>query len=589
MRNWTSWIWPGVAAVACLTALALWLEHKVVEADLQTRTLAALEQQEHGWARLALDGRDLTLQGEAPGEESQSEALEIARDVYGVRIVRDETRLLPLEAPFQLSAEKTEAGVTLTGFAPDQATRAGIVAQLSQMLPGIAISDQIKLARGAPDNLMEFAVYGMSAFPRFSTGTMEISDTTMRIGGQALSPEDHEAALQTLSVDPPTGATLEALEISAAGIEGDYRFAAEIDGSNLKFSGYVPDPDARAKIRGAVEAVRADLTVADEMLYATGVPEGVDWAAAAAEAAALVTRMTQGRADIEGRRLDLSGQVTDGAAFREIQALLGGQLAGGLVLGTADIGVARVSPFTWSASVSADGLVMSGFVPDDATRTRLSDAAGLKFGAFAIDDRLQVASGAPEGFATAALAALQALSRLEDASVDLVDAKVSVAGLALTPPAQEAIADNLTEALPQGFAIERQIEIKRLPSESLDEAGCQDELNRLVATNTILFETAEAGIAAHSHGFLDRIAFSAQRCGDARLEISGHTDSDGAEAFNLALSKQRAEAVLAYLSAAGVVSDRLEAIGFGESRPVGDNETEAGKAENRRIEFRVVN
>lgn len=588
MRNWTSWIWPGVAAVACLTALALWLEHKVVEADLEARTLAALEQQ-HGWARLALDGRDLTLQGEAPAEESRSAALQIARDVYGVRIVRDETRLLPLEAPYRFSAEKTEAGVTLTGFAPDQATRAAIVAQLSQMLPGIAISDQIKLARGAPDKLMEFAAYGMSAFPRFSTGSLEISDLTMRINGQALSPEDHETALQTLSVDPPTGATLKALDISAASAEGDYRFTAAIDGSNLKLSGYAPDFETRASIRSAAEAVRADLTVTDELLYATGVPEGVDWAAAAAETVALVTRMTKGRADIEGRRLDLSGQVTDGAAFREIQAALGRQLAGGLVLGTADIGVARVSPFTWSASVSDDGLLMSGFVPDDATRARLSDAAGLKFGALAIDDRLQVASGAPEGFATAALAALQALSRLEDASVDLVDAKVSIAGLALTPPAQEAIADNLTEMLPQDFAVERQIEIKPLPSQPLDGVGCQDELNRLVATNTILFETAEAGIALHSHGFLDRIAFAALRCGDARLEVSGHTDSDGAEAFNLALSKRRAEAVLTYLSAAGVASNRLEAIGFGESRPVADNETEAGKADNRRIEFRVVN
>lgn len=589
MRNWTSWIWPGVAAVACLTALALWLEHKVVEADLETRTLAALEQQKHGWARLALNGRDLTLQGEAPAEESQSAALEIARDVYGVRIVRDETRLLPLETPYRFSAEKTEAGVMLTGFAPDQATRAVIVAQLSQMLPGIAISDQIKLARGAPDNLIELVAYGMSAFPRFSTGSVEISDTTMRVNGHALSPTDHEAALQMLSADPPTGTKLETLEITAAGAAGDYRFAVEIDGSNLKLSGYVPDSETRASIRSAVAVVRADLMMTDELLYATGVPEGVDWAAAAAETVALVTRMTQGRADIEGRRLDLSGQVTDGAAFREIQAALGGQLAGGLVLGTADIGVARVSPFTWSASVSADGLVMSGFVPDDATRARLSDAAGLKFGALAIDDRLQVASGAPEGFATAALAALQALSRLEDASVDLTDTRIAIAGLALTPPAQKAVVDNLTETLTQDFAVEPQIEIKLLPSQTLDEAGCQDELNRLVTTNTILFETAEAGIAAHSHGFLDRIAFAAQRCGDARLEVSGHTDSDGAEAFNLALSKRRAEAVLTYLSAAGVVSDRLEAIGFGESRPVADNETEAGKADNRRIEFRVVN
>jgi OOP family OmpA-OmpF porin len=72
------------------------------------------------------------------------------------------------------------------------------------------------------------------------------------------------------------------------------------------------------------------------------------------------------------------------------------------------------------------------------------------------------------------------------------------------------------------------------------------------------------------------------------MEISGHTDSDGSEADNLALSERRAGAVADYLTAAGVDAERLVAVGYGESRPVRENETEQGKAANRRIEFRVL-
>ena len=104
----------------------------------------------------------------------------------------------------------------------------------------------------------------------------------------------------------------------------------------------------------------------------------------------------------------------------------------------------------------------------------------------------------------------------------------------------------------------------------------------------MLFETGQAAIADHSHGYLDRIAFAARQCGTARLEIAGHTDADGSEADNLALSQRRAQSVLEYLSAAGVSAERMRAVGYGESRPLQDNETDAGKAANRRIEFRVL-
>jgi len=72
------------------------------------------------------------------------------------------------------------------------------------------------------------------------------------------------------------------------------------------------------------------------------------------------------------------------------------------------------------------------------------------------------------------------------------------------------------------------------------------------------------------------------------LIIEGHTDSKGSDAYNLKLSKQRAAAVRDYLIESGIVGTRIEATGLGESQPTASNATEEGRAENRRVEFKVT-
>jgi outer membrane protein OmpA-like peptidoglycan-associated protein len=75
---------------------------------------------------------------------------------------------------------------------------------------------------------------------------------------------------------------------------------------------------------------------------------------------------------------------------------------------------------------------------------------------------------------------------------------------------------------------------------------------------------------------------------DVRIEIAGHTDSDGSEAYNQTLSEERAASVLNYLVEHGVSARRLTTVGYGETRPVVPNTSAANKAQNRRIEFTVL-
>ena len=97
---------------------------------------------------------------------------------------------------------------------------------------------------------------------------------------------------------------------------------------------------------------------------------------------------------------------------------------------------------------------------------------------------------------------------------------------------------------------------------------------------------AARDIDPDSAGLLDRLIETALRCPTANIEIAGHTDADGEDAFNQALSEKRAQAVMDYLVKAGLPADRFTAIGYGSTQPVAANDTDEGKAQNRRIEFR---
>ncbi|PNA31448.1 OmpA family protein, partial [Pseudomonas sp. MPR-AND1A] len=79
----------------------------------------------------------------------------------------------------------------------------------------------------------------------------------------------------------------------------------------------------------------------------------------------------------------------------------------------------------------------------------------------------------------------------------------------------------------------------------------------------------------------------ALRCPTTNIEVAGHTDADGEDSFNQALSEKRAQSVIDYLVKAGLPADRFTAVGYGSTQPVAGNDTDDGKAQNRRIEFLV--
>jgi OOP family OmpA-OmpF porin len=126
-----------------------------------------------------------------------------------------------------------------------------------------------------------------------------------------------------------------------------------------------------------------------------------------------------------------------------------------------------------------------------------------------------------------------------------------------------------------------------------DDDGCPDELPAEVkkftgAIQGINFDNGKSTITKPSFPVLDKAVAVMQQYPDLRIEISGHTDDNGTHDDNMKLSKDRAEAVKTYLVEKGVNAARIETVGYGPDKPVADNKTPAGKAKNRRIEFRLL-
>jgi len=120
-----------------------------------------------------------------------------------------------------------------------------------------------------------------------------------------------------------------------------------------------------------------------------------------------------------------------------------------------------------------------------------------------------------------------------------------------------------------------------------DFATCAASVKLFSESNTIIFAPASSKLTGASADTLKDLADILEKCPDASLYVSGHTDSDGPEAANMALSVARAEAVNAELVSLGIKDTRLYALGYGETMPIASNNTRAGKAQNRRIVFEL--
>lgn len=142
-----------------------------------------------------------------------------------------------------------------------------------------------------------------------------------------------------------------------------------------------------------------------------------------------------------------------------------------------------------------------------------------------------------------------------------------------------------------GYTMDKQI--KELKEET---AGSGVEVTEVDNGEAILLNlpdnvTFDVGSATLNPGFrstLDGVSENLIQYPNSLIDVYGHTDSTGSDAFNQTLSERRAQTVANYMTSKGVASARIRWQGFGETMPIADNSTEAGRAQNRRVEIKII-
>lgn len=458
--RWSSKWWPGLIPLAVLWAFAAWNSTEPLEADLVQRSTAALKDTVLDKTRIAVEGRDVTFAADAFSEDGRQSAVGSVEAVPGVRLVNDETRLVPEAKPFVWSAERDVVRVTLSGSSPLPASKSKLTEAARASLGGTEVADRMNLSRGAPPRFDNAALLLLDQIAKLKDGKITLSDTKVSLSGMA-------------------------------------------------------------RDLGGREAIAAALK---------NLPEGFSVAANDVKAPPYIFQ-----------------------AYKDPVAVT---------------------------------LTLTGYVPDNNVHAALVAAAGRKFFSEKVVDNLKASVGAPSGFANAVVPALGALSRLSTGTLVVSDREVKLQGDALYEAAANQIRAGLGKDFPQGWQFKPEISVKPAAA-PVDATVCQQLFADLLGKARIRFESGKADISADSTGLLDRLIETALRCPSAEIEIAGHTDGDGDGAVNQTLSEKRAQAVADYLVKAGLPANRFMPVGYGASQPIAGNDTDDGKAQNRRIDFVV--
>jgi len=227
-------------------------------------------------------------------------------------------------------------------------------------------------------------------------------------------------------------------------------------------------------------------------------------------------------------------------------------------------------------------VLIKGVVPNSKIHNQLIEKGKKLFGKVNVIDELEEKTGTPTDWEESAKLGLEKLSSLRYGHFEMINTEFNFQGYAQSEKSKLTLLDDLEKQLHNPYTGTYEIQVA--PIKDL----CQKEIHHLLSNNKIYFHYNSANIQKNSYPLLNSLAYTVKNtCLEELIVIEGHTDAKGKKAYNQKLSTKRANHVKNYLVQQGVPKNRIEAIGYGESRPIASNKTKKGKKRNRRIEFKI--
>lgn len=242
----------------------------------------------------------------------------------------------------------------------------------------------------------------------------------------------------------------------------------------------------------------------------------------------------------------------------------------------------------YSLSAEKGQVAVKAVVPTDADKKALLDGVKARAAGARVIDQVTVEAGA-KGPDAAALAGLAKGLVAHPGAKAAWDGKgLTLSGQVPAEDVKAALGAD-AEALAPG-KVQNLLVVKGTGTGDANAAACGKLDTALAAVQKrtkIQFAENSPALTSSSQKAINEIAALLKKCGDARVEVGGHTDNQGDPSTSKPLSQKRAMAVRAALIEAGIAGERLSARGYGESQPVASNATAEGQAANRRVEIKV--
>lgn len=574
---------------------------------VEKRTLAAvagaLVSNDHAWTSVHVDGLRVELTGKAPDEATRFRALTVANGIVDAERITDSMDVVDaavIKAPeFSIEILRNVTGVTIIGLIPASTERAKIIEVISALGSGTQVTDMMDAtdypAPAKWDASLRFGLNALHNLPK-----SKISITANRVAVTAISDSiaEKRKIKADLSRAAPQGMTLVTNITAPRPVLTPFTLRFIIDGEDTRFDACSADTEkTHAEIIKA--ALAAGLNGGTDCTIGLGVPTPY-WGAAVASGIAALKDMgggsiTYSDADVTLIAVDSTPQATFDRVIGELEAALPDVFSLHSVLPepvNIDGSGAGAGPPEFVATRSPEGQVqLRGRVTDARTRAAVDSYAKARFGSNAVYGATRLDEELPIGWPLRVLAGVEALAELGHGSVVVQQNYVEVRGVTGNPDASANIARLLSEKLgaSQDYGIDVTYEKKLDPVAGLlKPAECVDEINTVLTERKISFAPGSAELDTGGRAVVDRLAEILKGCHKAKIEIAGHTDSQGRETMNLNLSQARADAVLQGLIERRVLTTGLAAKGYGEVSPIADNDSEEGREANRRIEFTLI-
>ena len=573
---------------------------RVIESRTLKVVTARLADAGIDWITVATDGLQVQLSGTAPDEADRFRAVNMVGSLIDASRIRDGLDVAPttgIEAPkFSVQMLRTEEGIQLIGLMPEVPGEGGLdevalTEAAAALAPGTELPDMLETAGyPAPETWNAALAFGLNALGRLEQSKISVAADVVEVTAISDSEDAKRRIEGELRAAAPEGVQL-VLDISAPRpVITPFTFRFVVDAEGARFDSCSADTE-RAKTQILRAATAAGVEGAPVCQVGIGVPTP-RWADAVSLAIKAVAELGSGSITFSDADVTLlAGGTVPQATFDKV--------VGELETGLPDVfsltstlekqETATQGPAEFTASLSGEGRVeLRGRLTDEMQRSAVDAFARSAFAGAEVLTATRVDPDLPDGWALRVLAGLKALAEVDEGRLLVRADLVEVTGLTGSTSARGRITQVLSEELGQGETFKVNVRY----DEALDPLAalptpeeCAADVNAVIARTKITFTPASAEIATTARPVLDALAAILTNCPAMQMEIGGHTDSQGSEGGNQALSQARAEAVLMALQGRRVDVTGMTAKGFGEATPIADNGSEEGREANRRIEF----